>query len=90
MDRKSVSVSDRVIHAVARETDTDPLALPPLYDVVDGDSLNAYVEHMDDGALTFTYAGVTVTIFGSGSVQVTPTTAPATETATEGSQVSGD
>ena len=66
-----VTVSNKVIHTVARETQTDPIDLPPLYDVVDGDSLGAVVEQMDEGSVTFGYAGVTVTVFATGTVEVT-------------------
>ena len=70
MTSDMVTVTDKVIHTVARETQTDPIDLPPLYDVVDGDSLHAVVEQMDEGTVMFGYAGVTVTVSATGTVQV--------------------
>lgn len=77
MGSGSRTVTQRVIAAVARETDTDPLELPPLYTVVDGDSLEAIVESLDNGSFTFTYAGVRVRVTDTGTIEVTePGTAP--------------
>jgi hypothetical protein len=90
MVRATLTVSDRVIEAVARETDTDPLELPPLYDVVDGESLDECVAALDDGDLTFSYAGVTVTVSSSGTVQVTDAADDGSETSTGGSVAPGN
>lgn len=79
MARDRLSISTRVVEAVARATDTDPLELPPLYDVVDGDSLDACIAELDDGSLTFTYAGAEVTVASTGTVEVTDTAALAPE-----------
>lgn len=56
------SASEAVIHTVARQTDRDPLELPPLFDVVDPDALDALVRQMRRGDVTFEYAGQTVTV----------------------------
>ena len=56
------SASEAVIHTVARETDRDPLELPPLFDAVDPDALDALARTRRGGDVTFEYAGQTVTV----------------------------
>lgn len=77
--RENQTVTQRVIRAVARETGQDPLELPSLYTAIDGDSLESFIERVDDGQLTFEYVGVTVTVYSSGSVEITNITAPTPE-----------
>lgn len=89
MVRQNLTVSDRVIRAVARETNTDPLELPPLYNVVDGESLDAHVKEMD-GKVSFSYAGVTVTVYSTGTVEVSPTTTVPPASSTEDAMAAGD
>lgn len=78
-------MTQRVVRAVARETGRDPLDLPPLYGVIDGDSLDAYIERIDYGDLSFAYAGVTVTVYATGTVQITDSTVPVEQPNTDGS-----
>lgn len=61
----------RVIQAVAASTDTDPLELPPLYDRLDSDALDAVVRGLDNGTVQFRYVGHTVTVHSDGSVEIT-------------------
>lgn len=70
MPRTSGSVTERVVNEVANATDRDALELPPLYDAVDPDALDAFVAGMQDGLTTFTYADRSVTVFADGSVEV--------------------
>ena len=65
------SPTQRVVSAEARETNTDPLELPPLYNVLGGKSLERCLADQDDGHLTFSYAGVTVTVSSTRTVQIT-------------------
>lgn len=62
--------TSRVLEAVAVTSGVDPLELPPLYDVVDPDKLDALVASMSDGEITFTYAGYEVTVDGGNGVEV--------------------
>lgn len=71
MVNKGRSPTQRVVSAVARETNTDPLELPPLYNVLGDKSLEQCLEDLDEGHLTFSYAGVTVTVSCTRSVQIT-------------------
>lgn len=69
-------VSVQVIKAVAEQTDTDPLDLPPLYEAVDPDVLNVVFEPFHGGGplgttLAFTYVGHEVTIAYDGEVVIT-------------------
>lgn len=65
-------VSDRVVDAVARAAETDPLSLtPPLYEAVDPDALDELCRHSDfEGTVTFDYLGYRVAVDGAGRVTV--------------------
>lgn len=63
--------SQRVIHAVADATGRPPLELPPLYETVDPDALDAIAESWTHGVLRFSYAGCTVTVESPDEVHVT-------------------
>lgn len=77
-------VSTAVVVAVADVTDTHPTDLPPLYDVVDPDALDAIFRPSGDGQpgpgvhVTFTMAGCTVSI-RDGAITVTADSEAATE-----------
>jgi hypothetical protein len=64
------SVCGRIVEAVADRSDADPLELPPLYDYVDPDALDAFVRGTADGVVAFRYAGDAVTVDSSGEVDV--------------------
>jgi len=68
MSPENESVSERVVQAVATTSNADPLELPPLYDAVDPDALDALVTGIADGKVTFTYAGYEVTLTSDGAV----------------------
>ena len=68
MARSNQTTSVRVIRTVADTTDRDASELPPLYGAVDPDALDALVEGMADGEITFTYAGQHVTVTSSGHI----------------------
>ena len=75
------SPTHRVVSAVARETNRDPLEMPPLYHVLGGKSLEQCLEELDEEYLTFSYVGVSVTVSRTRSVQITrePETAAVSE-----------
>lgn len=81
MPRVRGMVSEQVIQQVAATADTDVLNLPPLYDAVDPDALDALVSGMTEGAVSFTYAGheVTVTSDETVTVDTLPSCAPPAE-----------
>lgn len=61
------SVSLDVVRAVAAKTGTDPAALPPLYEWIDPDALDALfapsqTNDRREGTIEFTYDGSLVTI----------------------------
>lgn len=74
---ESAPVSQRVTHAVAETTNTDPLALEPLFNTIDPEGLNALFEptntgsHRATGSVAFEYAGCDVTVFADGTVDAT-------------------
>lgn len=76
-DDGSMPVSQRVVYAVAAETDADPLRMDPLYDVIDPESLDELFASTKrappraTGSVTFRYAGCTVTVHAGGDVDVT-------------------
>lgn len=66
----SLSVSERVVEAVAEATDTDPMELPPLHDTLDSDALDALIPSMANGELSFDYAGCSITVNNKAAVQI--------------------
>lgn len=68
--------STQVVEAVAEFRDVDTVELPPLYDVVDPDALDALFDSTEtnssrrEGTVEFVYAGVSVRVDASGSVEV--------------------
>lgn len=89
----SLPVSQRVVRAVAAETDRDPVALERLYDVVDPESLNSLFEPTKagslrmDGAVTFDYAGCEVAVYANGTVDVDPAASTRSGAQTSSAQV---
>jgi hypothetical protein len=63
-------ISERVVHEVAAAKRTEPTELPPLYEAVDPDALDACVGGMLGGEVTFQYAGCTVTADNDGRIRV--------------------
>lgn len=62
--------SVRVVEAVADAIDADPLELPPLYETVDPDALDALFDAGLEGCVQFPYDGHDVTIHGDGTLVV--------------------
>lgn len=63
-------VAERIVQAVADSTDDDALELPPLYDTIDPEALDALVTRISDGEVSFNYAGQRVTVQSDGTVVV--------------------
>jgi len=67
------------VTAVAAARGVDPVALPPIYESVDVDALNALLAGAPDrpgdveGRVTFTYAGYAITVDFDGLVRLRPT-----------------
>lgn len=87
MGVNQTDVSERVVHAVATKTSTDPFELPKLYDAIDPDALDAVVTGMSDGEVCFRYAGCTLTVECSGAIQVHEALTPAGSAGNVGSDV---
>lgn len=71
MAQSGLSVAEDVVKTVASETDTDALSLPPLAETLDPDALNALVDGLDDGRVSFRYAGCDVAVESDGTVRAT-------------------
>jgi len=72
-------LSSLVIESVAEATDTDPLRLPPLHDVVDPGALDRLFTgesglgtRATDGHVTFRYHGCDVTVHANEGTTVQP------------------
>lgn len=70
-------ISDTVIEVVSAATDTDPLDLPQLYDVIDPDAIDRLFPYADTacsprGRIEFAYAGCDVCIHADGRVVAVP------------------
>lgn len=64
------TVAERVLDAVSNATDEAIVDLPPLYDSVDPEALNALTDGMENGVVWFTYAGHEVTATSDGTVRL--------------------
>lgn len=62
-----------VVEAIAREAGVSPLDLPPLYDVIDPDSLDRLLPLDGAGEMSFHYYGYEVTLSSADDVRVTAT-----------------
>lgn len=51
-----------VVDAIAGSEGVDALDLPPISECIDPDALNTICESLDDGYITFTYCGYSVTV----------------------------
>lgn len=70
MPRDGETATEQVIRTVAETTGTDPLELPPLYDTIDPDGLDALIEDMTTGTISFTYTGRDITVHSDGTVTI--------------------
>jgi hypothetical protein len=63
-----------VVHAVADTADTDPAEMtPPLYEAVDLEALDTFLDDQPTGHVRFTYEDHTVVVSGDGTVTVDDT-----------------
>ena len=75
-DMKNRPVSEAVVAVVAQVREQDPIDLPPLYESVETDALNALLAatiHKSDRSeveVSFEYAGHQVTVDNHGTVEV--------------------
>lgn len=74
-DMECAALSDRdltvrIVGAVAEAVDTDPVELPPLYQVVDPEAIETVLVTADDACVQFEYAGQAVEIRSDGTVTV--------------------
>lgn len=70
MAQERPTVSERVIREVATAANRDALELPILRDAIEPDALNALVDRMVDGEVTFAYAGYDVTVTSDETITV--------------------
>lgn len=56
------SITERIVTRIAEASGTEETDLPPLYDTIDPDQLDALVQSLEDGRVSFTYAGYEVTV----------------------------
>lgn len=66
------SMSAAIVQRVAAFTDRAATSLPPLFNTVDPDALDALFTDRFNGTLTFEYAGCQVRVAGDSSVTVCP------------------
>jgi hypothetical protein len=74
MGERTRPAIERVVEAVAAETDRDVLDLPPIAEAVDPDALNALAACDTRAVVSFPYAGQYVTVNATGTVTVDPRT----------------
>lgn len=81
-----IPVSEQVVQTVADQSDSDALDLPPLFKTLDSDALDTLIQEMNDGRISFDYAGYTITVNSQGAIAVgeeLPSGATATEAAAD-------
>lgn len=67
------AVSTKVVQRVAAVTGREAMQLPPLYNTIDPEALDAIIDSVSTDASSvcrFTYEGCRITINGSGEVSV--------------------
>lgn len=70
VNRTIDDVSSRVVDALATHTETDPLEMEPLNNVVDVDALATLIGSSPSIEVTFTYDGHDVLVDGNSAVVV--------------------
>lgn len=72
----SIGPSETLVIAIADVADAEPLELEPLYETVDPDTVNDFVESGAapdvGGHIKFTFEGYDVTIHASGLFEIEP------------------
>lgn len=71
-DRLDPIPSNEIARAIAEREAVATEDLPPLFDSVDTDGLNAFLQSAPEATITFPYRGYEVTVTGSGEVHLTP------------------
>lgn len=71
-DRGGEPASNRVVYTVAAYANRTVDDLPPLYWSLEPDALDALVDTMERGSITFEYADHEVTVDAEGSVTAVP------------------
>lgn len=70
MEMVGKPVSEQVVHTVADQADTDALDLPPLFETFDPDALDMLIREMNEGHVSFEYAGYSITVDSHGAIDV--------------------
>lgn len=77
-DEETIAPSTAVVAALSTVTDTDPTAVPPLYESVDPDALDALLSSGASGGRTveasFDVEDHSLTVSGDGVVTIDPST----------------
>ena len=83
MPKGRETATEAVIQTVAETTNTDPLELPPLYETIDPDALDALIADMQAGTISFTYTDCEITVHSDSTVTIVepPVDKPAPEAA---------
>jgi len=66
----SLTASEQIPTQIAEKRDTDVVDLPPLYNTIDPEKLDAVIQSLDDGKVSFTYADFDVTVTSEGEVAI--------------------
>ncbi|WP_440772141.1 HalOD1 output domain-containing protein [Natronorubrum sp. DTA28] len=75
------SVTETIVDAVSEAEDCDPLTLPPLWNVIDPEALDALFEptrggRPRTGRVSFVYAGYEITVDSTGEAAVAVSVEP--------------
>lgn len=70
MSKALTTPSEALVIEIAEQTDEEPTALPPLYETIDPDALDALVQRTESANVTFEYAGHEVTVAGTQRISV--------------------
>lgn len=77
--RQTLSPCETVVGRVAKYEGVDPAELSPIFDVIDPDALDAFIDGAErretSAQIQFPYHGYTVTVSADGTVSVADDTA---------------
>ena len=69
-DDSDTPLAESVVNVIANVKGVDPLDIPPLYDSVDLDAVEALLEDTDTQQIQFRHAGFDVVVTSSGDIKI--------------------
>lgn len=77
-EHEKLDLTYNIVNGIAEQTDADPCKLPPLYEIIDPEALDAFLRCSDNSdtrptrSIAFSYCGYRVTADSTGQVKLSP------------------